>query len=46
VIISQVPLAKMGVPEDVAKMVAYLADNTISSFITGAEFFIDGGMAL
>lgn len=45
-IISQVPLAKMGTPEDVAKMVAYLADDTVSSFITGGEFFIDGGMAL
>lgn len=45
-IISQVPLSKMGVPEDVAKMVVYLSDDTISSFITGAEFFIDGGMAL
>lgn len=45
-IISQVPLAKMGVPEDVAKMVVYLSDNNTSSFITGAEFFIDGGMAL
>ncbi|BAV06435.1 NAD(P)-dependent dehydrogenase, short-chain alcohol dehydrogenase family [Filimonas lacunae] len=45
-VISQVPLGKMGVPEDVAKLVAYLADNAVSSFITGAEFFIDGGMAL
>ena len=45
-IISQVPLAKMGLPEDVAKMVAYLSDDSVSSFITGAEFFIDGGMAL
>lgn len=45
-IISQVPLAKMGIPEDVAKMVAYLSDNAVSSFITGGEFFIDGGMAL
>ncbi|RDC55290.1 SDR family NAD(P)-dependent oxidoreductase [Pedobacter chinensis] len=45
-IISQVPLAKMGKPEDVAKMVAYLSDHTVSSFITGGEFFIDGGMAL
>jgi len=42
-IISQVPLAKMGVPEDVAKMVVYLADNETSSFITGSDFFIDGG---
>lgn len=45
-ILGQVPLRKMGVPEDVAKMVAYLSDNTVSSFITGGEFFIDGGMAL
>ncbi|MBE9462134.1 SDR family oxidoreductase [Dyadobacter subterraneus] len=45
-IISQVPLAKMGVPQDVAKMVAYLSDNAKSSFITGGDFFIDGGMAL
>lgn len=46
VIIGQVPLAKMGAPEDVAKLVAYVANNSVSSFITGAEFFIDGGMAL
>ncbi len=45
-IISQVPLAKLGTPEDVAKLVVYLSDNSSSSFITGAEFFIDGGMAL
>lgn len=45
-IVSQVPLAKMGVPEDVAKMVVYLSDDTTSSFITGSEFFIDGGMTL
>jgi len=45
-IIGQVPLAKMGIPEDVAKMVAYLADDALASFVTGAEFFIDGGMAL
>lgn len=45
-ILSQVPLRKMGVAEDVAKLVAYLSDNRVSSFITGGEFFIDGGMAL
>lgn len=43
---SRVPLSKLGVPEDVAKMVVYLSDNSVSSFITGGEFFIDGGMAL
>jgi len=45
-IIGQVPLSKMGKPEDVAKLVAYLSDEATSSFITGSEFFIDGGMAL
>jgi len=45
-IIGQVPLEKMGTPEDVAKMVVYLADDTVASFITGAEFFLDGGMAI
>ena len=45
-IVGQVPLGKMGIPEDVAKMVLYLADNHTSSFITGVEFLIDGGMAL
>jgi NAD(P)-dependent dehydrogenase (short-subunit alcohol dehydrogenase family) len=45
-ILSQVPLRKMGAPEDVAKLVTYLSDHTVSSFITGGEFFIDGGMAL
>lgn len=45
-IIAQMPLAKIGTAEDVAKMVAYLADNSTASFITGAEFFIDGGLAV
>ncbi len=45
-ILKQVPLAKMGTPADVAKMAIYLSDNTGASFITGAEFFIDGGMAI
>jgi NAD(P)-dependent dehydrogenase (short-subunit alcohol dehydrogenase family) len=45
-ILSQVPLAKLGKPEDVAKMALYLSDNAQASFITGAEFFIDGGMAI
>ena len=45
-ILAQVPLAKLGKADDVAKMVTYLADNNTSSFITGAEFFIDGGLAV
>lgn len=45
-IIKDVPLKRMGRPEDIAKLAMHLADNNASSFITGAEFFIDGGMAL
>jgi NAD(P)-dependent dehydrogenase (short-subunit alcohol dehydrogenase family) len=43
-ITQQVPLAKIGTPKDVALLALYLANNETSSFITGAEFFIDGGM--
>lgn len=42
---SVVPLNKVGVPEDVAKMVIYLSSEN-SSYITGADFLIDGGMTL
>lgn len=40
-----VPLKKIGVPEDVAKMVSYLSSEN-ASYITGADFLIDGGMTL
>jgi len=43
--ISDIPLAKMGTAEDVAKLVAYLSDEA-ATFITGSEFVIDGGMML
>lgn len=39
------PLKKVGIPEDVAKLVAYLSDDA-ASYITGSEFVIDGGMRL
>jgi NAD(P)-dependent dehydrogenase (short-subunit alcohol dehydrogenase family) len=41
---SSVPLERMGSPEEVAKAVSFLASDD-SSFITGIELFIDGGMA-
>tara|TARA_R110002049_G_scaffold25956_4_gene90706 strand:- start:5431 stop:6171 length:741 start_codon:yes stop_codon:yes gene_type:complete len=40
-----IPLKKIGNPEDVATMVAYLCYDS-ASFITGADFLIDGGMNL
>jgi len=45
-LINEIPLKKMGTPEDVAKAVVYLSDNNIASFMTGTEILIDGGMVL
>jgi NAD(P)-dependent dehydrogenase (short-subunit alcohol dehydrogenase family) len=41
---SQVPLARLGEPEEIGKTVAFLASDA-SSFINGVELFVDGGMA-
>lgn len=40
-----VPLKKIGSPVDIAKMVVYLSSEN-ASYITGADFLIDGGMIL
>lgn len=45
-LINEIPLKKMGTAEDVAKLVVYLSDDQISSFITGTEIIVDGGMIL
>lgn len=45
-LINEIPLKKMGTPEDVAKAVVYLSDNNIASFMTGTEILMDGGMIL
>ena len=39
----QVPLGRIGQADDVANMIVYLASDE-SSFVTGAEMIIDGGM--
>lgn len=41
---AQVPLGRVGEPEEIAKAVAFLS-SADASFIAGAEFFIDGGLA-
>lgn len=40
---NRVPLKRFGQPEDVAKLVAFLASED-ASFITGSEYNIDGGI--
>jgi NAD(P)-dependent dehydrogenase (short-subunit alcohol dehydrogenase family) len=44
-ILEHVPLRKMGKASDIGKMVVHLSSSE-SSFITGAEFLMDGGMSL
>ena len=41
---AQVPMGRLGEPEEVGKAVAFLASDA-ASFINGIELFVDGGMA-
>lgn len=42
-LLRNIPLGRLGTPDDVASMVAFLASND-ASYITGATFLIDGGL--
>jgi NAD(P)-dependent dehydrogenase (short-subunit alcohol dehydrogenase family) len=43
-LISAVPMSRMGNPDEVAKVVSFLASDE-SSYINGIELFVDGGIA-
>ncbi|MFF2794481.1 3-oxoacyl-[acyl-carrier-protein] reductase [Lysinibacillus xylanilyticus] len=43
--LSQIPLAKLGQPEDIAKAVAFLASED-ANYMTGQTLHIDGGMVM
>jgi len=42
-LLSEIPLGRIGQPEDIASLAVYLASDA-SSYSTGSTFFVDGGM--
>jgi 3-oxoacyl-[acyl-carrier protein] reductase len=42
---AQIPLARLGTPEDIAGLVAFLSSD-FSAYITGQVFVVDGGMVM
>ena len=42
-LLDEIPLHRMGQPEEIAQLALYLASDA-SSYVTGSTFFIDGGL--
>jgi glucose 1-dehydrogenase len=43
-LVGQIPLGRLGTPEDVAGLVVFLASDD-AAYVTGATYFVDGGLA-
>jgi glucose 1-dehydrogenase len=43
-LLKQIPLGRLGTPEDVAGLAAFLA-SADADYVTGSTYFIDGGLA-
>lgn len=41
-----IPLGRIGRPEEAATVIAFLADNSLSGYVTGADIPIDGGLVI
>ena len=44
-VLKQIPIGRIGSPEEVANVVEFLASDK-ASYVTVASFFVDGGMTL
>jgi glucose 1-dehydrogenase len=42
-LLAEIPLGRMGKPEEIAELAIYLASDT-AAYVTGSTYFIDGGM--